>query len=169
MILGDKDGKPLMNAIVWLDNRAAKEAEDIKEKFGNKVVYDVTGQPEITATWPASKLIWVKENLPDVFEKTEKIFLLEDYILYRLTGAFVTEHTLQSSSLYFDIRNKCWWKEMLDFIGIDEGKLPKLCESSTVVGEYKGVKVVTGAMDQIAGRRQAAWPRRNPLGRNPPA
>ncbi len=151
MILGDKDGKPLMNAIVWLDNRAAKEAEDIKARFGNKVVYDVTGQPEITATWPASKLLWVKENLPGVFNKTEKIFLLEDYILYRLTGAFVTEHTLQSSSLYFDIRNKCWWKEMLDFIGIDEGKLPKLCESSTVVGEYKGVKVVTGAMDQIAG------------------
>ncbi len=151
MILADSDGNPLMNAIVWLDNRAAKQAEQIKSRFGNKTVYDVTGQPEITATWPAAKLLWVKENNPAVFEKISKIFLLEDYILYRLTGRFVTEYTLQSSSLYFDIKNKTWWKEMLDFIGISESTLPELLPSSTVIGEYKGAKVVTGAMDQIAG------------------
>lgn len=151
MILTDEDGKPIRNAIVWLDNRAAKQAEDIKTRFGNEEVFKMTGQPEITATWPAAKLLWVKENEPEIFAQTKKIFLLEDYILYRLTGEFVSEYTLQSSSLYFDINNFTWWKEMLDFIGISEDQLPKLHHSATVVGEYEGAKVVTGAIDQIAG------------------
>ena len=85
MILTDESGKPLMNAIVWLDNRAADEAEEIKKAFGNKKVYEVTGQPEITATWPAAKLLWLKNNEPDTFSKIGKIFLLEDYLLFRLT------------------------------------------------------------------------------------
>ncbi len=151
MILADEDGTPLCNAIVWLDNRAAAEAEEIRARFGNKAVYEVTGQPEITATWPASKLLWVKKNQPDVFAKVRKIFLLEDYLLYRLTGEFVTEKTLQSSSLYFDIRQGDWWGEMLDFIGITPAVLPRLTDSATPVGTYRGATVVTGAMDQIAG------------------
>ncbi len=151
IILADENGKPLRNAIVWLDNRASTEAEEIKEHFGNKRVYDVTGQPEITATWPAAKLLWVKKNEPEIFSKTKKVFLLEDYILYRLTGNFVSEETLQSSTIYFDIHNKCWWKEMLDFIGASEDIFPKVYKSATVIGEYNGAKVVTGAIDQIAG------------------
>lgn len=151
LILADEAGSPLCNAIVWLDNRATHQAEQIKEAFGNKKVYDVTGQPEITATWPAAKLLWVKQNQPEIFAATKKIFLLEDYILFRLSGEFVTEKTLQSSTIYFDIKNQCWWAEMLDFIGIEESQLPKLCDSATCVGEFLGAKVVTGAMDQIAG------------------
>lgn len=151
IILTDEEGTPLRNAIVWLDNRAAKEADEIKAKFGNKKVYEVTGQPEITATWPAAKLLWVKKNEPQIFTKTKKVLLLEDYILYRLTGNFVTEETLQSSTIYFDIHNKCWWGEMLDFIGISTDVFPKVEKSATVIGEYKGTKVVTGAIDQIAG------------------
>ena len=132
LIVADKDGEPLYNAIVWLDNRAAKEAEEIAQRFTLKEVFDVTGQPEITATWPASKLLWLRKNEPEVFGKIEKIFLLEDYLLYALTGEFVTEKTLQSSSLYLDIRNGKWWSEMLDFIGVSECKLPRLSDSGKV-------------------------------------
>ncbi len=151
MILTDENGIPLRNTIVWLDNRAVKQADDIKAEFGNKKVYEVTGQPEITATWPAAKLLWVKENEPEIFNKTKKVFLLEDYILYRLTGNFVTEESLQSSTIYYDIHNKRFWKEMLDYIGIDESCFPRVEKSATVVGEYNGAKVVTCAIDQIAG------------------
>ncbi len=151
LILTDEEGIPVRKAIVWLDNRAEKEARIIEEHFGRKKVYEVTGQPKITATWPASKLLWVKNNEPDVWAKTKKIFLLEDYILYKMTGKFVTEKTLQSSTIYFDINNSCWWDEMLDFIGVSHDMLPQLCDSAKLVGEYNGVKVVTGAMDQIAG------------------
>lgn len=151
IILTDENGNALTNAIVWLDNRAEAEAREIEERFGKKLVYEVTGQPEVTATWPASKLIWVRKNMPDVWAKTKKIFLLEDYILYKLTGKFVTEKTLQSSSLYFDIRRGEWWQEMLDFIGVSPEMLPELCGSAEVVGEYNGITIATSAIDQIAG------------------
>ncbi|NLB82400.1 MAG: hypothetical protein GX800_12500 [Clostridiaceae bacterium] len=62
MILTDENGNPLRNAIVWLDNRAAKQASEIEQVFGVKKVYEVTGQPEVTATWPAAKLLWIKQN-----------------------------------------------------------------------------------------------------------
>ncbi len=151
LILTDELGNPVRDAIVWLDNRAEKEAKIIEEHFGRKRVYEVTGQPEITATWPASKLLWVKNNEPDIWAKTKKIFLLEDYILYKMTGKFVTEKTLQSSSLYFNIRNAAWWDEMLEFIGVSRNMLPELLESGVYVGDYNGIKVVTGAMDQVSG------------------
>jgi len=151
LIVTDENDKPLMNAIVWLDNRAAKEAERIKERFGSKRVYEITGQPEITATWPAAKLLWIKENKPEVHSKIKKVFLLEDFLIYKLTGNFVTEKTLQSSTIYFDIKKDIWWDEMLDFIGIKKEWLPRLCDSAVRVGEYKGSAVVTSAIDQIAG------------------
>ena len=151
LILTDEDGNPVRDAIVWLDNRATKEAQMIEAHFGRETVYQITGQPEITATWPACKLLWVKNNEPEVWAKTKKIFLLEDYLIYKLTGKFVTEKTLQSSSLYFNIKDGVWWKEILDFIGVDESKLPKLCGSGEYVGDYNGIQVVTSAMDQVAG------------------
>ena len=151
LILTDEEGNPVRKAIVWLDNRAVKEAEEIQNHFGCEKVYNVTGQPEITATWPACKLLWVRKNEPEVWEKTKKIFLLEDYILYKLTGKFVTEKTLQSSTIYFDIKNSCYWKEMLEFIGVDEKKLPELEDSGKYIGDYNGIKIVTGAMDQVSG------------------
>ena len=151
LILTDEDGNPVRDAIVWLDNRATKEAEIINEKFGRKKVFEITGQPEITATWPASKLLWVKNNEPEVWAKTKKIFMLEDYLLYKMTGKFVTEKTLQSSTLYFDIKKSLWWDEMLEFLGVSASQLPALLDSGEYVGEYEGIKVVTSAMDQVAG------------------
>lgn len=151
MILTDGEGHPLYPAVVWLDNRATAEADAIRGKFGNRRVYEVTGQAEITAGWPASKLLWFKNHRPEIFAKTEKIFLLEDWVLYRLTGAFVTEPTIQSSTIYYDIGNRVYWQPMLDYVGITEKQLPALRKSGEVVGTYQGVPVVAGALDQIAG------------------
>lgn len=151
IIFTDADGAPLYPAIVWLDNRAQEEAEQIKAHFGNKRVYEVTGQPEITAGWPASKVLWLKKNKPEIFSQVKKIFMLEDYVMYRLTGNFVTEPTIQSSTIYYDVVSGKWWSEMLDFIGIDDSKLPSVVKSASLVGEYKGIKVVSGMLDQIAG------------------
>jgi len=151
MILTDENGNPVRNAIVWLDNRATVEAREIDQAFGVQKVYEITGQPEVAATWPACKLLWIKKNEPEIWAKTRKIFLLEDYLLYKLTGKFVTEKTLQSSSLYFDIRNGIWWNEMLDFLGVDKTMLPEIHNSAEVVGKYGETSVVTGAIDQIAG------------------
>ncbi|HHT94841.1 MAG TPA: FGGY family carbohydrate kinase [Clostridia bacterium] len=151
IILADQSGNPLCNAVVWLDDRAKQQALKIKEDFGNRQVYEVTGQCDISGIWPACKLLWFKQNRPDIWKKTGKIFLLEDYLLYNLTGKFVTQKTLQSSSLYFDIVNGCWWKTMLDYIGISEDMLPALYDSGAYVGDYNGIHIATSAMDQAAG------------------
>lgn len=151
LIVTDENGASLRDAIVWLDNRATAEADDLRECFGERRVYEVTGQPEITATWPAAKLLWIRKHEPELFARVRKIFLLEDYLLYKLTGVFVTEETLQSSTIYYDIHKHTWWQEMLDHIGVCPDQLPEVTTSGKVIGSYKGIKVVTGAIDQIAG------------------
>lgn len=150
LVFLDKNGVPLMNAIVWLDNRAEKEARAIEKRFGLREIYEKTGQTEVPAGYPAPKILWLKNNEPSLFARLDKVVLLEDYLLYRITGRFVCERSLYSSSLYLDIRTGEYWNEMLAFIGIDKGYLPTLCESGERVGQYQGAIVCTGALDQIS-------------------
>ena len=158
----DKKGKPLRNAIVWMDNRATKEAEKLTEKFGNDVCYKKTGQVSFEACWPASKVLWVREHEPEVFDKTDKILLIEDYFLYRLTGKCATEPSLVCSTTYWDIIEKSYWKEMLEFLQIREEQLAPVVESGMPVGKIlpevatdlqigENLTVCTGALDQAAG------------------
>lgn len=151
LIITDACDRPLYPAINWMDCRATAEAQSIERHFGRRRVYETTGQPEITGGWPAAKLLWFRENRPELFARIRHVYLLEDYILRDLSGAFVSEKTIQSSSLYFDIRNCDWWGEMLDFIGISPDVLPRIVPCGTQVGYYDGIKVVSGALDQIAG------------------
>ena len=158
----DENGKNLRNAIVWMDNRADDEAAALKDAFGDDECYRVTGQVSFEPCWPASKILWVKKNEPEVFEKTRTFALIEDYFIWRMTGKWVAEGSLVCSTTYWDIINKVYWKEMLDFIGIDEAQLPPVHESGEIVGMIdpsvgedlglgKNVTVCTGCLDQVAG------------------
>jgi xylulokinase len=157
----DGEGRALRPAIVWLDNRAAAEAGAIASAFGAGNAFSVTGQPDVVPTWPAAKILWLRKHEPDVFARTRRYLLLEDYLIHRLSGRFVAEGSLLSSTLYFDIRSGGWWSDMLDFIGISPDRLPEIVPSGTVVGELtdeaaketgldKETRVVTGALDQAA-------------------
>jgi xylulokinase len=157
----DQNGKPLRNAIVWMDNRAVPQAEALRSKFGNELCYQITGQISFEPCWPAAKVLWVKENEPTIFEETKHILLLEDYIIYQLTGQFVAEGSLLTSTLYWNISTKQYWKEMLDFIGINSQLLPRIMESGQLVGtivpemaKYLDIsgdaKICTGCLDQAA-------------------
>ena len=106
----DADGNPLRRAIVWLDNRAVKEAEEIAAAFDLDTIYRKTGQPEVAPTWPACKILWLKRNEPEVYARTDKFMLVEEYLLYRLTGQAVAEYSMQTSSLLLDIVDKVWWQ-----------------------------------------------------------
>jgi xylulokinase len=158
----DKQGKPLRRAIVWLDNRSRDESEIIKEHFGVNTIFKITGQPEVVPTWPATKILWLKRRQPEVFSKVYKYLLVEDFLIYKLTGIFATEYSLVSSTLMFNISKENWWEEMLEFIGINSDQLPKLMPSGEVVGNITGKAsketglssrtiVSTGALDQAAG------------------
>jgi sugar (pentulose or hexulose) kinase len=158
----DSAGKPLRRAIVWLDNRAVDEARRIRDEFGDEAMYRVSGQPEIVPTWPACKILWLRRNEPDLFRRTDKFLLLEDFLLHRLTGQFVTEYALQTSSLLLDIVAKDWHRPVLQFTGITPDRLGRLMEPGAVVGPLAGsgaaqaglssaTVAVTGAMDQVIG------------------
>lgn len=151
LIVLDKDNKPLTNAIIWLDNRATKQAKEIEEKFTVKGIYELTGQAEIPAGYPAPKILWLKENKPEVYNNAKHYLLLEDYIIYRLTGKVAASKSLYSSSLLMNVKTGEYIPEMLDYLGIKESQLSTLKESGEYIGEYNGIKVVTSALDQIAG------------------
>lgn len=163
LVFVDENGRPLRNAIVWLDNRAQKQADDLRESLGgDETCYKITGQVSFEACWPASKILWVKENEPEVFAKTAKFLLLEDYFIYRLCGEYVSEGSLLCSTTYWNITTKKYWPEMLAKLGISEDRLPAVRESGEPVanllpevakelGLTTGLTVCTGALDQAAG------------------
>jgi len=162
LIFAGRDGRPLRDAIVWLDNRAQREAEELNREFPEKDTYRITGQVSIVPTWPAAKVLWVQRNEPEVFAGAAKILLIEDYFLHRLTGKYACEGSLVCSTVYWDINTRRWWPEMLKRLGIGEGRLPEIRESGEPVGTLlpavarelgldAGTVVCTGALDQAAG------------------
>jgi xylulokinase len=162
LIFVDRDGRPLRRAIVWLDNRAQKEADRLGDIFGHRHAYEITGQVKIVPTWPASKILWIKEHEPEIFEKTKKFLLIEDYFLHRLTGVYVCEGSLVTSTCYWNFKTRTWWSEMLDALGISEDQLPQYRESGEAVGKLRPDVAVelglspdtvacTGALDQACG------------------
>ncbi len=162
LIFAGRDGQPLRNAIVWLDNRAQKEAEELNREFPPEGTYRITGQVSIVPTWPAAKVLWVQRHEPEVFAKAAKILLIEDYFLHRLTGKYACEGSLVCSTVYWDINTRRWWPEMLRRLKIGEERLPEIRESGEPVGtllpDVAGelglapqTVVCTGALDQAAG------------------
>ena len=162
LVCADHDGNALRPAIVWLDNRAQDEAEELAREFGNDQCYRVTGQVSFVPTWPAAKILWLRRNEPDLFHRTDRFLLLEDYFIQRLTGKAVCEGSLVTSTTYWDFTKRAWWPEMLAYLGIGTHHLPELRESGEPVGPVReaiarelglvpSTTVCTGALDQAAG------------------
>ena len=157
----DKNGNALLPAVVWLDTRADKEAEEISSTTDIKEFYKTTGLCGIDGALPAAKIAWIYKNRPDVYQATHKFLLLEDYLIYRLTDRFVSEKSLQSSTGWYDIVNDKLYEKVIDVCNIDKEKLPEILPCGTVIGGIKpeilektgfseNTLIVTGAMDQIA-------------------
>jgi xylulokinase len=158
----DAAGRPLGPALVWLDNRASAEARDLGAQFSNTLVYDRTGVPDVNPTWPAAKLLWWRRNQPGLFRDAAKFLLVEDFVLHRLTGRFVTEGGIQCTSMLFDITDGGWWGDVLDAVGVGPERLPEIAQPASIVGGLAaaaaealglpaGLPVVAGGMDQGAG------------------
>lgn len=161
MIPVDKDGRELSKAIVWLDTRAEAEADIIQEQIPADVLYKTTGLGGIDGALPAAKVLWMYRNEPDLYEKTHKFLLLEDYLIYRLTGKYVSEKSLQSSTGWYDITGDTFYDRMLEVCKIDIDKLPEVLPCGVFVGTVASeiaaacglsekTIITTGAMDQIS-------------------
>ncbi|MGE5073242.1 MAG: xylulokinase [Anaerolineae bacterium] len=157
----DKDGTPIYPALVWLDNRAMEQASALSREFGAQV-YSRTGIPEIIPTWPACKIAWIRDNEPQVFRRAAKYLLVQDYLVFRLTGRIVTDSSVSSTTLNYDIIRHRWWTDLLDAVGITPEQLPEVMTPGTRVGSLTGeaanllglsmdTAVVLGGMDQSVG------------------
>jgi sugar (pentulose or hexulose) kinase len=161
LICVDPHGRPLYPALIWLDNRATRQAEALSAQFSTQV-YQMTGIPEIIATWPACKIQWIRENEPGIFERVAKFLLVEDFLVHRLTGKFITNGSIACTSLYFNILHNAWWQPVLDAIGVSTRQLPELAPPGAIVGNLcpaateqlglpSSVKVAACGMDQCVG------------------
>lgn len=161
LIAVDRVGKPVYPAMIWLDNRAEREAKLLASKFAD-VVYARAGTPEIIPTWTACKILWLKQNRPDIFERVDKFMLVQDYLIYRLTGHYTTNQSVACTSILLDIVKGSWWDEVLAEIGIDDRKLPRLVPAGQVIANLSAeaagqtglpmsAVVVGGGMDQSVG------------------
>lgn len=160
LVILDKDDKVLRPAILWNDGRSTEETDYLNNVIGKEKLSKLTANIAF-AGFTAPKILWVKNNEPEIFEKIAKIMLPKDYISYMLSGNFSTDYSDASGMLLLDVKNKKWSKEMIDICSISEDMLPKLYESYEPVGDIKpelakelglneGIKIVAGAGDNAA-------------------
>ena len=123
-------------------------------------MFTLTGNPEVSPSWPATRIKWFKENRPEIFRKTYKFLIIEDYIIFKLTGKYIGEASVYNSSYYYDFINFKYIRKMLSYLEISPDKLPEIVKPGTYIGEIseeasrqtglkRSTKVIIGAMDQI--------------------
>jgi len=162
LIILDRNLSPLRNGISWMDSRSVKECEILKRNFPVQKGYIITGQADIIPTWPVTKMLWMKRNEKTIYHKAHRFLLLKDFIIFRFTGRLVAEYTVYNFSYYLDVRQKRYWTEILDFVGVKTGQLPEPIEPGETVGIVKeevtrllslsdSVTVNSGALDHFAG------------------
>ena len=156
----DKDGRPLRPAILWFDQRGAAECEEINARLGAEKLFAITCNPALTG-FSLAKLLWVKNNQPEVFAACRHIMLPKDYIRLRLTGEYATDMSDASGMQLLDTPHRCWSREITAALGLDDAILPAVYESPEITGRVtrraaeqtglrEGTPVVAGAGDNAA-------------------
>ena len=156
----DENDDVIRPAILWNDGRTQKETDYLNNVIGKDVLSQRTANIAF-AGFTAPKILWMKENEPELFEKISKIMLPKDYINYRLTGVFATEYSDAAGMLLLDVKNKRWSEEMMRDCFVKASQLPELKESfdaagmlsseaAKLLGLGEDVKVVAGAGDNAA-------------------
>ena len=136
LVMLDENDNVLRPAILWNDSRSTKECEYLNNVIGTKKLTEMTANIAFPG-FTAPKIMWVRDNEREIFDKCRKIMLPKDYITYRLTGVFCTEPSDASGLLLFDVKNKCYSKEMLEICHITEDMLPEVYESFAPCGKVK--------------------------------
>jgi xylulokinase len=157
----DRDFNPIYNAISWLDTRAKEETEIIRRNLFPEDIFKKTGK-RLNSAYVLPKLIWLKKNRLDIYEKAYKFLMGEDFIIAKLTGVPVTDHSMASGTLLYNIERQDWSMELLKAFEIPIEKLPNLSWGGEVVGYIRNnivqelnlesdTLVVLGGQDQKCG------------------
>ncbi len=158
----DKNAQVLRPALLWCDARTGAECAEITELLGGtQGCYEILGQPVFTS-FTAPKILWLRKNEPEVYDKVAHVLLPKDYIRFKLTGEFAAEVSDASGTSLFDVRKRTWSKTALDKLSIPSEWLPRVVESpeqtgvisvaaAALTGLKAGTPVVGGGGDQAAG------------------
>lgn len=135
----DKNGESLREyVLIWADSRSKKQAKDIIDRVGGwQRFFEITGGGQIPETYTISKILWYKENEPEIYRRAYNFLHAKDFIICRLTGKFTNDYTDASNSGYLDMRKRDYSDEILEVAGISRDKLAHLHESIDVVGYIK--------------------------------
>lgn len=159
MVLYDRDDKEIW-ACPNADARAAEEVTELSRKGLSQKIYFIAGD------WPSiidpPRFLWIKKHQPETFRKISHVTMLSDWILYKLSGKFVTEPSIGSSSGMFDLRKRTWSKDIIEWCDLPTHIFPEIYEAGTPVGEVtakaatetglrKGTLVVMGGADTQLG------------------
>ena len=142
----DENGNALVPMITWADNRAAEIAKKLRESEVGWSIYKATGTP-LHAMSPLCKIIWLKENDPDLFDRTYKFISIKEYIWYKLFKEFKVDHSIASCTGLFDINRLIWHKDALDMARIGDKLLSESVPTDYVKFLESGVPVIIGASD----------------------
>ncbi len=157
----DEKGDVLTRNPIWMDTRSEAICRQLNEAVGEDRIFAVSGNP-LKAQYTTGKIIWYKQNQPDVYKKTNKILQSNSYIVYRMTGV-MSQDVSQGYGIHcFDMRKSCWDKEMCASLGINPGILPDIAACHEVVGAISqsaadcmglsaGTPVVAGGLDAACG------------------
>ena len=160
-VMLDASGEVVRPALIWCDQRTEKQSRELSAKFGTEKLIQLTCNPPLT-NFTLTKLLWVRENEPQLWARVRYVMLPKDYVRFRLTGDRAIDQADASGTLLLDVANRRWSREVLSGTGIEEGFLPKLYESPDICGKLNeegasatglevGTPVVAGAGDQAAG------------------
>ena len=133
LVMLDDDDRVLRPAILWNDGRTQRQTDYLNNIVGKERLLDLTGNIAF-AGFTAPKILWVRENEPELFARAAKLMLPKDYLAYQLTGHCCTDVSDASGTLYFDVAKRRWSREMLEILGIDESMLPRVLESAAQCG-----------------------------------
>ncbi len=161
IVLYDKFGNELW-AVANVDARAEVEVKELKEKFPNleSEFYKISGQTFALGALP--RLLWVKKNEPEIYEKTAKISMISDWVLAKLSGIIASEPSNAGTSGIYSLETRDWVSSMASKVGLKSDIFPPSFEPSTIIGEVtskaanetglaKGTKVVMGGGDVQLG------------------
>ncbi len=161
-VLMDKDGQAEDQCIIWMDQRAAKQRDGIESALTIETILDKTANFPLVSLW-VPKLLWLRENEPELYSRIDKILFPKDYIKYQLTGVYDIDVTDATASMLFNPVTRSWEDSLFDAFDIPKSFIPSgLSESTDIIGRVSqgaarelglppGIPVVGGGGDQMCG------------------
>lgn len=129
----DKNGEAIRNMIIWADTRAVEQEAWMKAQVGAERGYRIIGH-RISASYSAAKLLWIRDNEPEIYAKTDKMIHAKDYIIFKLTGNLVSDYSDASGTNLFDLEKRAWSDELTHAFRIPVSMLPEVHPSTDIAG-----------------------------------